>query len=248
MRVLMSVALLTACVELAQAQIPDATQNPESKQPVSQQAPQIDQAPPAEKQAIVVPAGTRIQLRLVNSIHTHLAKRGDTVQATTAFPVTVGTALAIPAETFVEGQIEKIHKRGYPAVQVHFTRLVFSNGYALLLDGATAEASARTPANGMQSAAVPGAQGAVGVGMSNLPTVQPPPSPQLPPLPKVGPNMGVFVGVSVAITAATLVTSILWARHRGQDVTLESGSTLEMVLEKPLSLDADAVAAAVAAH
>jgi hypothetical protein len=245
MRIFIFAGFLAACGGPAQAQAPDTAPTPETKQ----QAPaQIDQAPPADKQAIVIPAGTRIQLRLVNSIHTHLAKRGDAVRATTAFPVTVGTALAIPADTFVEGQIEKIHKRGYPAVQVHFTRLVFNNGYALLLDGATAEASTRIAAREIQSAALPTTQSTLGAGMANLPTVQPPPTPQPPPLPKVGPNMGIFVGVSVAITAATLVTSILWARHRGQDVTLESGSTLEMVLERPLSLDADAVAAAVAAH
>ena len=243
MRIFILAGFLAACGGVAQAQAPDTAATSETKQ---QGPSQIDQAPP-DKQSIVVPAGTRIQLRLVNSIHTHLAKRGDAVRATTAFPVTVGTMLAIPADTFVEGQIEKIHKRGYPAVQVHFTRLVFNNGYALLLDGATAEASTRTPARGVQSAALPLTQTAFGGGMANLPT-QLPPSPQPPPLPKVGPNPGVLVAIGVAALAAPLITVALLGRHRGQDVTLESGSTLEMVLERPLSLDADAVAAAVAAH
>ena len=241
MRIVILAGLLAACGGSAQAQAPDTAATPETKQ----QAPsQIDQAPPADKQAIVIPAGTRIQLRLVNSIHTHLAKRGDAVRATTAFPVTIGTTLAIPADTFVEGQIEKIHKHGYPAVQVHFTRLVFNSGYAVLLDGANAEADARGPRGNLHSGspATPGTQSALGAGMSNLPVPQPAP------LPKMGPSPGVLVAIGVATLAAPLITVALLGRHRGQDVTLESGSTLEMVQERPLSLDADAVSAVVAAH
>jgi len=236
MRALIIAALLIACGKVAEAQVPDAPRTPEPQS-------QLDQGPPAQgRQALIVPAGTRIQLKLVNPIQTRHARRGDAVRATTAFPVTVGTAMAIPAETFVEGEIEKVRKRGYPALQVRFTRLVFNNGYALLLDGATPQAKANAPAATPPpaSAPAPGVQTALGTGMTNQPVPQPPS------LPRVGPNPAVFIGIGLGITAATLVTGVLWAHHRGQDITLEAGSSLEMVLERPLSLNADSVAAALA--
>jgi len=112
----------------------------------------ISQPPTNEPQeTITIPAGTRIPLSLIISIHTKSAHRGDLVHLETQYPVIVGTEIAIPAATYVEGVIDKVTKRdsGSPtaALQMHFTRLSFSNGYDVRLDGAILQAELGSPAN-----------------------------------------------------------------------------------------------------
>ena len=80
----------------------------------------------SEKQTITIPVGTRIPLALASPI-TSKARPGDAVRAVTGFPVTVGTQLAIPVGTYVEGVIDKVTKGGRsgPSLQMHFTRILF---------------------------------------------------------------------------------------------------------------------------
>src|SRR5580693_4773608 len=177
---------------------------PSPQQPPTQV--QEPAAPPAQKEPLIVPAGTRIPLTLANPIRTKTARPGDSVRAATAFPVTVGTEEMIPPGTFVEGSLERVTKKdasGQPALQVHFTRIVFANGYAVALDGAMVQSRAGTPGNG--SPEVPAAGGQVaasnetdtgmrdgfggGMGFQQPPTPTPPP---LPPLP--GPHYGPIIG------------------------------------------------------
>src|SRR5262252_44092 len=79
---------------------------------------------------IIIPAGTRIPLSLMIRVQNKLARRGDLVHLETTYPVVVGTEIAIPDQTYVEGVIDKVDKRGPTAhgsgLQMHFTRLVFS--------------------------------------------------------------------------------------------------------------------------
>lgn len=79
-----------------------------------------------------MPQGTTIPLELVSLIKSKTSRPGDSVRGVVAFPVTVGTQVAIPAGTYVEGTINSINP-GPPhgmgrSVKIHFTRLIFSNG------------------------------------------------------------------------------------------------------------------------
>lgn len=97
---------------------------------VSQQAAAV--APTAATAAIDVPAGTKVQLNLVNPIMSLSTKPGDTVRAVVAFPVTVGNHVAIPAGTFVEGQFlsattnptTKVRSAGNPGTKGRSRRMV----------------------------------------------------------------------------------------------------------------------------
>ncbi len=85
------------------------------------------QAPPAsQSQTITIPVGTRIRLALANPISSK-SRRGDSARAITGFPVTVGTQLAIPVGTYVEGVIDKVTRGGRsgPSLQMHFTRILY---------------------------------------------------------------------------------------------------------------------------
>lgn len=244
MRRMAIVALLSATGCLAQEAAP-----PQSPVTAVQ-----EQTPAAAQQlTITVPAGTRIPVKLTYSLWSKTARTGDAVHAVTVFPVTVDTTVAIPAGTYVEGVVDKVAKRASanrPALQMHFTRLVFVNGYAVPLEDATSEAKNGEPGvrpstaspegEGFQESARPASLSIAG----NSFAAQQPPVVTPPPMP--GPSMGKVVGISMGASVALVVTMVLLGRHRGGYTLLDSGAQLEMVLQNPVTLDGEQVAAAVA--
>ena len=139
-------ALMIASLAMGQTPVP-ATQiaPPTAQSSPTQNAPAAGQVVPAPSSpTIVVPAGTAIQLTLMSAVKSKSTKAGDTVRAVVAFPVTIGTQLAIPAGTFVDGSVIRVtaHPAGgqKPSFSVHFTRLVFSNGYSVTLNGENTQA------------------------------------------------------------------------------------------------------------
>ncbi|MGB7848762.1 MAG: hypothetical protein WBL63_24335 [Candidatus Acidiferrum sp.] len=243
MRRMAMIALFAATGCLAQEPAP-----PQSSPAGQEQAPA-----PEQKLTITVPAGTRVPLKLTYSLWSKTARTGDAVHAVTAFPVTVGTTVAIPAGTYAEGAIDKVAKRAsadHPALQMHFTRLLFANGYTVSLEGATTELSAVKPGAVPWTAASsgesvprdlpPASQSVAGnaFGAQQPPVLTPPPMP--------GPSIGEVVGIGVGVTVASVVALVLLGRHRGGYTLLDAGSQIEMVLQNPLALDGEQVAAALA--
>lgn len=238
MRLLLIVVLLTAATACV-------AQEPTME--VQQAAPPVQtQAPPeTEKLTIAIPAGTRVPLALTYPMRARATKKGDSVRAVTAFPVTVGKQVAIPAGTYVEGTIDRVLKSGptgHAGLQMHFTRIVFTNGYNVALDGATAEAKAGGTGTNIPESSASGSGNATGYAEG----FQQPPPPTPPPLPKLGPSPGVIAGSVLGVGAAVTVVAVLLGRHRAGDIVFDTGHQFEMVLETSLVLDADRVAAAVA--
>ena len=90
--------------------------------------------------AITVPAGTQVPLRLAQGISTKSAKVGDAVYAETVFPVTANDRIIIPAGTYIQGRITDIKRpgrvKGRAEFLMHFTTMIFHNGYTVMLPGA----------------------------------------------------------------------------------------------------------------
>src|SRR5271165_4980972 len=248
MRRMAMIALLTATSCWAQE---PATQ--QASAPAAQDQAQLP-AQATQKSTIIVPAGTKIPLKLTYSLWSKTARLGDAVHAVTVFPVTVDTTVAIPEGTYAEGVVDKVWRRSsanHPALQMHFTRLLFANGYAPPLDGAMTEVKVEQPGpvppttsadlGSVQGSPLPESQSMFvnGFGAQQQPPTFPPP-------PKVGPNMGAVIGASLGGTAAILITGILLGHHRGGYTVLDAGSQVDMVLQNPLTLDAEQVAAALA--
>jgi len=211
--------------------------------PQSLPAPAPAVAPP-QNQTVTIPAGTRIPLSLASPITTK-AHSGDHVRAVTGFPVTVGTQLAIPVGTYVEGVIDKVTKGGRsgPSVQMHFTRILFANGYGVPIDGANTQAKVLTPQSSFPEVATfPGEAGPdyllAAASPPQSPTQQPPAS-----------HIGAVVAVGVAGAVAGVVTLILVAHHNGgwSGVLFDNGWRFEMVLNSPLSIDIASAAASPSA-
>jgi hypothetical protein len=218
----------------------------------SAQAP-IPAAPgTAPSGTITVPQNTVIPLTLVNPIHSKSTKPGDAVRAMVAFPVTVGSQIAIPAGSYVEGTVSSLTppkgRVQTPGVQIHFTRLVFANGYSAPLDATNTEAYLLIPAlsesTGVQLADARDGAPYLGEGFGAGQT-----TPQPPPLPHVGPNPAVIGGAIGGGAALFVVLAIVMGHHHANlDYTMfESGWQFQMTLQQPLDLDAAKVAAAAAA-
>jgi hypothetical protein len=201
-----------------------------------------------QNRELTIPAGTRIQVTLASPIRTKIARRGDAVHAMTAFPVASNGQVAIPAGTYLEGRLEKVLKRGPsggPGLQMHFTRIVFANGYTVSVEKATAVAGNRPVDSAPGKVSTPA--GGVASGEAFGPSPQQPPPPTLTPPPMPGPHIGKAVGIAVGVLAAGIIGGVLWSRHLRSDVVFDVGSPFEVVLDSPLSVELDRVSEAASA-
>ncbi len=200
----------------------------------------------AANAVIALPAGTRIPLTLVSVIKRKTTQVGDSVRAQVAFPVTVGSVVAIPAGSYVVGMVTRLvtpsRRQRDADVAIHFTRLLFANGYAVTLDATSDQALLGT---GAESEDRPAPQNeAEGFGFAGQ---SPTPSP-LPPLPHLGPSPAVIGGIFAGATGL-LVGGLVWGHHRSgmQDMVLrDAGWQFAMVTQSALTLDAGQVKAALA--
>ncbi len=187
---------------------------------------------------VTVPEGTKIAVALASPVDTGTARVGDPVRAATTFPVAVDGKVAIPKGTYAEGSIAKVRRRGrHAGIDVHFTRLIFTNGFAVLLNGTGT-------AGLMASLDVPPFPDAPPAGMGEsfqscpLPPCVLPPLPAPTPPPNPGPSMGPIIGATLGGTAAMILLMVLFHHSAmGAGLYLDAGSPLEMVLAYPLSVD-----------
>lgn len=198
---------------------------------------QGNDAPAATKEdtgRIVVPSGTKIPLTLKQGISTKTARQGDPVYCETIFPYTVDNRIVIPAGTYVQGEISEVKRpgrvKGRAELLLHFTTMIFPNGYTVSMPGSVenvpgaensrtkgdegtiqAEGTKGRDAGTVAKTAGAGAGvGAIAAGGS-------------------GAGWGALAGGGAGL-AAVLFT-------RGEDVRLGPGTGVEMVLQRPLTLD-----------
>jgi type IV secretion system protein VirB10 len=184
---------------------------------------------------ITIPAGTKVLLHLKSPINTKSARVGDDVYCETAFPVTQDNRMVIPARTFVKGKLMRVQRPGRVSgraeLQVHFTTLIFPDGYTVDLPGSLentpgaenhsmSDKEGTVKANGQKGkdAGTVATTAGTGAAIGGLSTAS-----------VKGAAIGGGVGGAVGL-AKVLLT-------RGQEIRLETGTALEMVLQRPLTLD-----------
>ena len=197
-------------------------------------------APSNAPQTVVLPPGTHVLLVLKNAISSKTARQGDAVYLQTSFPVVQDGRVAIPAGTYVQGVIDSAKRsgrvKGRAEVQMHFTRLVYPNGYmvnmASNLGGSDSSDAQRVEdkegtvkaegTKGRDAAGIATATGggALAGGLSQGSWG--------------GAGIGAGIGAGVGILT-TLLT-------RGNEVRFESGSTVDMVVQRSIEIDMSRVA------
>ena len=188
-----------------------------------------------------VPAGTKVLLQLRSSINTRSAKPGDGVYLASTFPVVVGNKVMIPAGVYVQGVVDRVaragHVKGKAQLDMHFTSIIFPNGSVVEIPGivdsvpgarhqdvkddgeGTIEQDADKGRNAAKVAevAIPtgGTVGSIG-GLSSG-----------------HPLDGGIIGIGAGLATAGLVSLFT----RGADVNIETGTQVEMMLQRPLLLE-----------
>jgi hypothetical protein len=228
----------------ANAQAPAVTEPAQTAAPVTNTAPRPATPPTLTKREsgksagvveMTLPSGTKVPLVLKHAITTKTAKEGDPIYAETNFPVVQDGRIAIPPGTYVQGVISKITRpgrvKGRAELLVHFTSMIFPSGYTVLLPGAVDNVP------GQENQTVKDKEGTVGGGggkgkdagtiATNAGTGAA--------IGGLATQSGKGVGIGGAAGLAVGLATVLFTR--GPDVRLESGTTVEMVLERPITID-----------
>jgi type IV secretion system protein VirB10 len=188
-----------------------------------------------------VETATKIPLSLINSVSTKNSVEGDRVYLETVFPILVSGKIVIPPGSYVAGTVTQIKRpgrmKGRGELFLRFDSLTLPNGVTRdfrgrvgTLDGRATEeldrtegkirsegdkaGDARTVAEGAGAGA---SIGAIAGGAS-------------------GGHYGMGAGIGAAAGATAGLMGVLLTR--GPDAVLAKGSTLDMVLDRPLQFKA----------
>lgn len=241
MRKLLVILVLSTLAAAQQAPAPEA--NPRSPALVDPKAtpvpsPTVRKVPASSPttEAYTLAAGTRIALTLKHAVSTRNARENDPVYAETAFPVVSNGHIVIPVGTYVQGVIQRSQRpgrvKGRGELLIHFTTLIFPSGYTMLLPGAidnvpgAEKTEMKDPKEGTvesqgtkgEDAKTIGTTAGTGAAIGALATRTP-----------KGAGVGGLVGAGVGV-ASVLLT-------RGPDVRIESGTLVEMLLEREIIVE-----------
>jgi hypothetical protein len=194
--------------------------------------------PAAISPTVIVPAGTKVLLTLRSGIDTRSAQPGDGVYLTSAFPVVVGTHVAIPAGVYVQGVVDRVKRagrvHGRAEVSMHFTTMIFPNGSVVeipgtidSLPGATGAHVKNAEGDVEQAGSKGNDAGTIARGAETGATIG-----------TIGGAIGgsPLAGAGYGALAGGVGGLIYTLFTRGSDVNLEQGQTVQMVLQRPLTL------------
>src|ERR1700728_505310 len=205
-------------------------------------------APASDPNAITIPAGTKIPLSLKQAISTKNAHEGDAVYAETAFPFVVDDRVVVPAGSYVQGKIAHVeragHGKGRAEILMHFTSIIYPSGYTVMLPGSVEN----TP--GADNKSVKDSEGTIQQDKDTGKRVE-------------DAAKGGVYGTLGGATAGGLATGglngarvgagagaaagIAWALlKRGPDVKLDVGTSIEMEIQRPITVDASRITVAKA--
>jgi hypothetical protein len=186
-----------------------------------------------------IPAGTRMLLVLQSPLNTTSGTAGSGIYLEIRYPVIQGDRVVIPAHTQVQGVVEDNRRPGHfqraSEFRFRFTTLIFPNNHAASIDGAlqsipgsrmvrAQKEGTINPVDQTEKVVIPAVAGAVGgavVGsVSHF---------------GIGTYVGAGLGSALAAGSALL--------QRGDNINLPRGTSIEIVLRSPLTLDEEQVKA-----
>jgi type IV secretion system protein VirB10 len=210
------------------------------------QTPVPDQAQPGWRQVgepkpgeYLVEPGTRVPLSLINSISTKHSAPGDRVYLETVFPIVIQGRVVIPPGSYVAGTVTDVKRpgrvKGRGELHVRFDSLTLPNGVTRDfrariggLDGLAseeldrAEGRVRSQGNKGGDAQTVGEATATGASVGVIAG-------------HAAGRTGMGAGVGAAAGATAGLVGVLLSR--GPDAVLAKGSTIEMVMDRPLRFE-----------
>jgi len=194
--------------------------------------------PTGNTQELLIPAGTKVPVALKHAISTKSTREGDGVYAETTFPVVLDGRVLIPAGTYVQGRISHIKQAGRLAgraeVLMHFTTLIYPSGYTVLLPASVENApgvdktKVKDNEGTIRADSQTGEKIATAAGTVATGTVIGAAS---------GGGKGALIGAGIGGAVGTAIGLLT----KGNEVKLDAGTTLEMVIQRAVPLDASRV-------
>src|SRR5713101_2932037 len=208
------------------------------------EGPQADAPPPVapkpavpqqvgSNEKITVPAGTRVGVVLQNGISTRSAKPGDSVYLQTSFPITQNNRVVIPVGSYLRGALLESKRpgrvKGRGEFRLRLDTLILPNGYTVNLNAAprSADSGGNETMDSEGKVTGPGGKGkdvgtvatttATGAGIGAI----------------AGGGKG--AGIGAGIGGLIGLGAILFTR--GPEAELPRGSTLDIEIERDLTLD-----------
>ncbi len=258
------VGLMAAVSDIAFAQSSDPAANPpaaaQTSAPVAASAEPAATSPPADaaapapqpgastsnpaappRKTYTVPAGTKVLLQLRSAVNTHSAKPGDGVYLASSFPVVVGNRVMIPSGVYVQGVVDRVeragHVKGKAQLDMHFTSIIFPNGSVVEIPGLVES----LPGAKKQTVKNDG-EGTIEQDSDKTRNMGKVAAVAIPTGATVGSIGGLESGHGVAgglygIGAGLATAGIVSLFTRGADVNIETGTQIEMILQRPLILE-----------
>jgi type IV secretion system protein VirB10 len=239
---IVSIILLTGAASQFAAQEPAPVSSPAAPDQTQASAPQpASDTPAPPSKTYTVPAGTKILLKLDSAINTKSAKAGDGVYLTSIFPVVVGNRVMIPTGVDVQGTIDRVQRggrlKGKAQLDMHFTSIIFPNGSVVEIPGVVNSlpgAKSQNMKNGDEGTIEQNGDKGRNAGQTAkiaIPT---------------GAGVGTIGGASAGhpvegglagLGAGLATVGIVSLFTRNADVDIASGTQVEMVLQRPLTLE-----------
>ena len=238
-------ALFLLAIPLAAQQQGPLTPRPSAgpDSPTAPAAPTAAQAAaPAPASAapsfIEVPTGTKLPLILHNAITTRNAQPGDPVYLESTFPIVIDSHILVPAGSYVQGEIVDAKRpgkvKGTGEVRIRLTTLILPNGYTTKFDAVPTNAGTGGGESTDKEGQIKGDTDkttdagtvmkttGVGAGIGAIAGRS-----------AAGAGIGAGVGAAVGL-AAVLLT-------RGPELELPRGTSVDVVLDRPLYLDSSKI-------
>ena len=186
-----------------------------------------------------VETGTHIPLNLINSVSTKSSAPGDRVYLESVFPILVSGKIVIPPGSYVAGTITQVQRpgkvKGRGEFHLRFDTLTLPNGVTRdfraridTLDGRASEeldrkeGSVKSEGNKSGDTRTVGETAAAGASVGALAG-------------SLSGAAGMGAGIGAAAGATAGLVGVLFTR--GPDAVLARGTTVEMILDRPVSFD-----------
>jgi hypothetical protein len=193
----------------------------------------------AKPDDFVVTTGTRIPLSMINSVSTKTAAEGERVYLETVFPILVNSHVVIPPGSYVSGTVTEVKRpgrvKGRGELYVRFDALTLPNGVTRDFRARVASLDGRAPETLDKSEGKIKGEGdkagdikTVGEATGAAATVG-----GLAGAAAGHAGMGAGLGAAAGATAGLMYVLLT----RGPDAVLAKGTTMEMVLDRPLEFN-----------
>jgi hypothetical protein len=225
------------CATYATAQVPDGPQADAPAPAMPAPSPQTAPTPSKTGEQIIVPTGTRIGVTLENGISTATAKPGDSVYFRTSFPITINNKVVVPVGSYLRGEVSDAkrpgHIKGKGELHLRLNTMIFPSGYTVDMNAEphSTDSGSKTKTDSEGKITGPGGKGADAEKVATATVAGA----------GIGAIAGGGKGAGIGAGAGGVVGLAAVLLSRGPEAQLPRGSSMDLILEHDLQLDADQI-------